>query len=179
LNFSEILAKYSKFRQKLLGQNLTKMKISEISQVIFWGQENSWGSRQNIAESFPRTLGTILENFSEFKISPKLQQYLCRPHVSRGDMIIWAMSEINWKQADIEVKLIQVKKKGQTLIFLPTMIMEISLKNILFILWSDYYYYCSSPHATFFEPPSLIVSQHCVLQSYYNHALRLQTGFCL
>jgi len=160
LNFPEILAKYSKFRQKLLGQNLTKMKISEISQVIFWGQENSWGSRQNIAESFPRTLGTILENFSEFKISPKLQQYLCRPHVSRGDMIIWAMSEINWKQADIEVKLIQVKKKVKLWSFFRPWLWKSHWKHFIYFMeWLLLLLFLSTCHllwTTFFDSLSTL-----------------------
>jgi len=52
------------------------MKISEsivyvISQQFFLGgQGNSSRRRQNIAESFAKTLGNILGKFGEFKMSP-------------------------------------------------------------------------------------------------------------
>jgi len=60
---------------------LTKIKLSEsivyvISQLIFGGQGNSSGRRQNIAEIFAKTLGTILGKIcGSSKISPKLQHY--------------------------------------------------------------------------------------------------------
>jgi len=67
------LVKNDKFVKKL--SNIGEHSIlCNFSTNIFWGQENSSGRRQNIAQSFAQIFCKIVGKLWEFKILSKLQQ---------------------------------------------------------------------------------------------------------